>query len=353
MHLLRSRTCSLAAVLRHENLRGREIHTILVARIDTHLRVVERTRVRVVHLGPRLPGVGCPIESVGRRRARRLVAAVLRCVRRLDHGIHIVGIAQRDRETDASLRPFGEAVTLDLRPRRAAVGGLEKSGAGPARLERIRRAQSLPRCGIQDLWVPRVHRDVDEAGFVADVLDELPALAAVGRLVESPLRICLPRRAERGDVYRVRVARMHDDATDMLCLLEPHELPVEAAVRGFVDASAGLDRVARVRLAGARPHLLRVRGCDRKHAHGDHALVVEHGTPGHTVIRSLPDAAAGRREEQGLGRTWNTNDVGRATFEVRGPDGAPAQAGDRRRVDVLRRCGGRDSKKARDSGGAR
>src|SRR5207244_4565642 len=94
--------------------------------------------------------------------------------------------------------------------------------------------------------------------LVADEFDELPRLAAVGRLAESARGARGPGLAERRDVDDVRVGRVHHDAADGAGLLEARELPGEPAVARLEDAAARGDRVAGVFLPGARPHLQRV-----------------------------------------------------------------------------------------------
>src|SRR4029078_13063508 len=99
----------------------RESDGIGLLRIDPDLRIVERPRVDVVHVLPRLSAVGRAIETVRRWIALERDRA-RRDRRRFRERVDDLRIAARDRETDAALRTFGVAVALDLRPRRPAIG---------------------------------------------------------------------------------------------------------------------------------------------------------------------------------------------------------------------------------------
>src|SRR5205085_2867644 len=98
-------------------------------------------------------------------------------------------------DADAPLPPLGVAAPLDLRPRLAGVGRLPQAGAGAAGVQRVRRAVALPARCVQHVGIARVDLHVDEAGAVADELDQLPRTPAVGRLVETALGVRLPRGA--------------------------------------------------------------------------------------------------------------------------------------------------------------
>ena len=68
-----------------------------------------------------------------------------------------------------------------------------------------------------------------------------PGLAAVGGLVEAAVAARRPQRALRGDVDRVAVLRVDDDAADVLGALEADVRPRPAAVLALVDAVAVAD----------------------------------------------------------------------------------------------------------------
>src|SRR3972149_11747820 len=104
---------------------------------------------------------------------------------RLDHGINDLRVALGDGQPDPALHGLGEATALDLGPGGAAVGALPQGTARAAALEEIGAPDPFPARRIEHVGVRGGHRDVDETRLVADELDELPGLAAVGGLVEA------------------------------------------------------------------------------------------------------------------------------------------------------------------------
>ena len=218
---------------------------------------------------------------------------------------------------------------------RAGAGPIRRR-AGAAAEQRVRRAATLPAGGEHDVRILGMNGHIDHAGLVAHELHQLPRRAAVGGLVQATLRIRAPRRTERRHVHDVRVGRVHRDATDVLGLLESLGRPGDAAVGGLENAAARLDGIARIRLTGAGPHLLRIRRRDGEHAHRNHALVVEHRAPRGAVVGGLPDATAGGGGEQGLGGARNADHVGHAAHEVGGANRTPAHTGHGGGVERLR-----------------
>ena len=227
----------------------------------------------------------------------------------------------RDRELgplrEARRRPWSDR-REDLRPVRAAVRRAPHAAGVRARVDDVRvvrierdtadaarRARGRSRGIDRDVAVGLVRRAV---------VEERPRAAAVGRLVEAPLRRArnqrhgaLGRRRDasggpRGrGVDRVRVARLHGDRPD-----RPADegvggqlRPVVAAVRRLVEADArGCDR-RRVRLAGAdveRAALAIVR-VERDRADRVQLELLGDVLPPRVVVEPLlraPDPAAGR-----------------------------------------------------------
>src|SRR5205823_6206627 len=62
------------------------------------------------------------------------------------------------------------------------------------------------------------------------------------------------------------------------------------------------------------------------------------------TVRGLPDSAAGSGDEESLGRTRNTGNIGDAALEVGRSDGAPAKAGQGEGIECLRLGGDRDAR---------
>ena len=306
-----------AAVAREEE--GRPVDEVGVIRRHPHAGVVEGPRVVRVHELPRLAPVRGAVESRGVS-----VAVLVRLLRglRLDHRVHHLRVARRDRDLQPTQHRLGKTAALHLLPRVAGVRRLPDRAPRAPALEEVRPAHALPTRRPQDVRVPRMHVDVDEPGLVGHEVDALPRVAAVGGPVQAPLLVVAPRVAERGHVDPIRLRRMDDDAPDRLRVLETFELPREAAVNGLVDPAPRRDRVPRILLPRPRPHDVGVAGRDREVAHRDDPLVVEHGTIRGAVVRRLPDPARGADHEEGSG-AGDPLHVGHAAGHVRRPDRPP------------------------------
>src|SRR5262249_36855603 len=126
---------------------------------------------------------------------------------RLDDGVDDVGALGRDGEADAPHLLLGEA-GRELLPARPAVGRLVDGALRAAVDERPDVAPPLVGGGIEDVGVPAVHDEVGDAGVLAHVEDPLPALAAVGRLVEAAVAPSGPQRPLGGDVDGLSVPRV-------------------------------------------------------------------------------------------------------------------------------------------------
>ena len=327
----------LAALVGDLHGRGREPDAVGVGRVHAHLVVIEGAHVVVGRLLPRGAAVGRAIEPA--RHLLRLGAGHGLGVRErvgFDHRVDDRAIGRREDHVDATLHGRREAAALHLGPGVSAVGGAPECRAHAARTEEVRAADALVARREHDVRVTRVERDVDEAGGIIDELLEFPRGTTVGGLVEPALLVARPRRTEGRDPGHVRVGRVHDDSTDVLRLLEPHELPREAAVGRLEDAAAGGDRVARVGLAGAEVHHHGVARRDREVAERGHPVVLEHRAKGRAVVRRLPDATSGGGNEERPRRVGDAFDVGDAAHHVRGTDLSPTEGVDDGLVDGLR-----------------
>src|SRR6185436_8656292 len=100
------------------------------------------------------------------------------------------------------------------------------------------RAARRPERGVDDVRVSGLEREVDRAGARVRAEDLLPARAAIARAKDAALRVRGVRMPERGDVDDVRVARMDDDAADLLRVVEADVRPRLPAVARLVHAVA-------------------------------------------------------------------------------------------------------------------
>src|SRR6266508_901841 len=294
-----------------------------------------------------------PYTTLFRSRRPRLAAVVgaIKTVLRhfsFDDGINDVrlGRGDRHRHTAPGLRgqSFG-AIRVKLGPRGAAVGAFEKAaatrraGAFAARTEGPAFAAEIPHSGEDRLRALPVHRDHRTARRSVRALQNLrPCLAAVRGLVEAALVAVAPKLARSADVDRVRVARVYQNLCDAFGFLQSDVGPVLAAVRGFVDAVANRDAVARPRLARANPDHFGVLRINRDRADGLDRLFVEDRLECRAAVDRLPHAAA-RRADVDRQPLPLLHGVERrhAPAHSRRADVARAQARDRLRIHFDRR----------------
>src|ERR1019366_4002909 len=117
---------------------------------------------------------------------------------------------------DTTVGAGREPAAAQLRPALAAIARLPGRAAGPAAVEAAPAAAPLIARRIQRVGVARIHRDVRESRVVIDVLDLVPRLAPVGRLVHAAVRARSKQVAGHGDVHDVRVLWVDHDAGDRL-----------------------------------------------------------------------------------------------------------------------------------------
>ena len=194
--------------------------------------------------------------------------------------------AQADAADVAGRQPF-----LELRPRPAGVGRLEDAALRARREEAVLATLALERRRVEHVGVRRIHRDLGEAGVLADLLRVRPRLAAVGGLVETALAAGRPERTDRRDVDDVR-SRGSMTILPMCCdvgSIAPDQ--VLPAVGRLVDAGAPRRAAHVVRFARADPDDVRVRRRDGDRADGAGAHRVEDRRPRHAGVGRLPHAA--------------------------------------------------------------
>ena len=209
----------------------------------------------------------------------------------LDQGIDAVRVGRREGDRDAPEGAFGH-VLRHLLPGCAAVGGAIDARAGAAVHELPRVAPHLPHPGEEDLGVAGGHGELAGSRLVVHVQDLLPARAAVGRAEDPPVGVGRPDVTERRDEDVVRIVGIDHDVRNLADVGQSHEPPRVARVRREVDAVAIHDVVARVGLARADPHQVRVRRRHRDRSDRG-GILLEDRLPGVTAVRRLPHAARG------------------------------------------------------------
>src|SRR5579875_1171398 len=141
--------------------------------------------------------------------------------------------------------------------------------------------------------------------------------------------------AERSDVDDIGIARIDDDAADLLRIAQPDVPPSLAAVCGFVDTVARAERGANVRFTGAGVEHVRIRRRNFQRADGSDRLAIEDGLPGSAGIGGLPHPAIDRAEIKRSSTTRHAGDRNH-TAAAKWPDQSPAQRAQKLRCDLGR-----------------
>ena len=265
-----------SAVQRHLRLHARHVQLVGVLRIRMDVLVVHRLRL---HVGAALPAVARVVGGVDRG-----------VLGGLDLGVDQALLRRRKRRHDAAeiaARKSGANAT----PGGAAVGGLVNAALRAAVDQRPGVAPALMRGCDEHVGIVRIHRDVADAGVLADVQDLRPVGAAVGRLVETAIAAGRPQRPVRRDVDDLRIARIDHDAADVLRILQPEVPPRAPGIVAAIHAVAVADAALVVRLAGADPNRARVLAIDRDGADRIGALVLHDGREGRAGVGGLPHPA--------------------------------------------------------------
>ena len=196
-------------------------------------------------------------------------------------------------------------------------------------------AAEVPQSGEEHAGVLRVDRDGAAArGEVRTREDQVPAPAAVGRLVEPAIGTVAPELARRAGIDHVGVARIDGDLRDPLGLLQPHAGPALAAIDRLVDAVSDGNGIARPGLAGPDPEDLGVLGIDLYRSDRLDRLLVEDGLERRAAVLALPHPAARRGNvEQGLAVHLATRDRRDAAAHGRRTDVARIEPGDDAGID--------------------
>src|SRR5262249_26694804 len=132
-----------------------------------------------------------------------------------------------------------------LLPGSAAIGRLIDSTSGPAILQPPGTSHTFVGGGIKRAGVAAVNYQVDDAGLIVEVENFLPGDPAICTLEYTALFVSREEVSHGGDVNDVRISWMNHNPRDVLRVLEPHELPIGAAIDRLVYA------ITRIRTASA------------------------------------------------------------------------------------------------------
>src|SRR5439155_7485301 len=95
---------------------------------------------------------------------------------------------------------------------------------------------ALPHRGKEDVRILRIEIDVDAAGAVVEVMNFLPALAAVASAEDVTFGVFAVSMPERGNEGGIRIRGVDDDFADVARVLQANVVPGLAAVVPTVDA---------------------------------------------------------------------------------------------------------------------
>ena len=194
-------------------------------------------------------------------------------------------------------------------------------------------------------------RQLLDSRRVVDEERPRPVRTAVGAAKHAAVAALHVDVALGGDEHRVLSARVHDDAGDLLGLLEPDERPRHACIGALVHAAACGEAAAGDEIAGADVDRVAVR---RRHFQGaDHfgvLHVVHDRPPGGAGVGGLPHAAGGQADVERARLADHAGDGGDAPGAER-TDIAPDERGEQLGSDGGTRR--RDGEGADGEGGKR
>ena len=206
---------------------------------------------------------------------------------------------------------------------------LVQAALGPAVNQRPRVPPPLVGHGEHHVGIVRVDGHIADAGVLADLQHLAPGRPAVGGLVQAALASGRPQGAVGCDEDHLRVARIDDDAPNLLRSLQPEIPPRPAGIVTAVHAVAVPDAALVVGFARAHPDRAGVAGVDGDGPDRVGALVLEDGCPRDAGVGRLPHAARRHPDVPGLLVVGMHGDGADAARHQRRPDRAKPEVGER------------------------
>src|SRR5690349_13290615 len=112
----------------------------------------------------------------------------------------------------------------------------------------------LPRRREENLWIRRVHDNVNRARVAVDKEHALPVRAANSGAIPTPFLLRSVTKPPPRDKDDIRIVRIDDDTSNTTTRVEPHLRPRMASVGRLVYAVPGRYVTSNPALAGASPH---------------------------------------------------------------------------------------------------
>ena len=281
---------SLAAVGRAPSDDAGAIDDVRILRINLrHGQVAAADAQRGARVVGRIPpGFARVVRAVNPEAAAGLIIAG---DRRGHGGVKALRIARRDGDIDLN-HALGQTLR-ELPPVVAAVGGLVEPAARAAISVAVfpRPFARLPKAGVKDVGVRRVHFDVRAAGVFVHIKNLLPILAAVRRAINAALGVRAVGMPEHGGKHVVRVAGINGERRNLLAVAEAQMRPGLAAIGGFINAVAHREVRPLQAFAGRDVNSIRVGRRDGDGSNRLRGLLVEDGRPGAAVVVRFPNPA--------------------------------------------------------------
>ncbi len=318
-------------------------------------KVQDVDRVRVVRVGDdaieierALPQIAIGVDQLPR--GTGIVRSIESTGLGLDDGVEPSRIGARYRDANLAEQTLRHPWRVrHLRPRAAAVGGLEQSRARPAARELPRNARHFPQRCVQRLWILRIDDQIDRTGLRISEEHAAPRRAAVTRSIDAAGVARLRGIAERCRVDHIRVCWMHTQPGNGQRIGQPGMTPRTTGVDGLIDAVALHHVASQLRLAHTDVDHIGIR---RRHGNradrraGD--LAVSDSGPAGSPIDGLPQSASGGAEVVLEGSRRRAARGDRSAAAQRS-DVAPLQRVERKRRRRRSRLGGQ--RPARKTGG--
>src|SRR6185312_16344 len=212
----------------------------------------------------------------------------------LDNRIDTAAVDRRQADPDLAVDAQRHSrIMRQFGPGLSAVHALEQPAPGPARAHAPGFAPRFPKRCIDDLWVVRIDRDVDRAGFRIAVESLLPRLTAVAADKDAALGVGRAIMAKAADQHMVTICGIDPDAREVPDRLQSNALPRLAAVRGFINAVPRHDVAAKLGFSGGKEDDIGIGFADPNAAYSRIVdLAVGDRLPACPAIGGLPQPAA-------------------------------------------------------------
>src|SRR5579859_8186412 len=321
---LNCRKC-FSAVPRSVHRRIRHIHHIRILRIHAHF-----AEVPAASPNPRIFRNALPVFPA-------VVRAVQPTLFRIGDQINPLRIAPRKRDSHPSQLFRRQPVSRQLLPMLPAILRTIEARPRPLRrwIDAPRRPPRLQQSCEHDLWIPRLHSQIDRPRIFVLEQHLLPRLPAIVRTKNSALLIRSISMSQRCHKNFLRVFGVHQNLRNLPRILQPDVLPRFSSVRRFIHPVPGRNARAHVRLARSHVNYVRIRRRHPNRPDRSDRLCVKYRIPGSPRVVRLPNTPIHRPEVVDVCLTGHSRDRQRPPRAER-PDHPPVHSAKPLLVETLR-----------------